>query len=187
MVADLQAGGSRIAMEDLARYEVLESESLAAVHRGAKLHTAGPTSGGPRLLQALAHIAEHLPATSAPGPASWRVYADALNAAWRSHNRRIGRDGESGGCTSHLSTVDGDGNMVALTYTLLNRFGSRVVLPQSGIAMNNAVSYFDPRPGQKLSMAGGARINASNMCPTIASRDGEAIFAIGASGGKLIL
>ena len=77
--------------------------------------------------------------------------------------------------------------MVALTYTLLNRFGAAVVLPQTGILMNNAVSYFDPRPGYPTSMAGLKRINASNMCPTVAVRDGEALFAVGASGANHIM
>lgn len=187
IAADLQAGGSRITLDDLAAYQVQEAPSLAGDHRGARLHTAGPTSGGPRLLEALAHISEHLPPGAEPNAASWKTYADALNIAWRSHNRRIGRDRETGGCTSHLSVVDSDGNMVALTYTLLNRFGARVVLPGSGIAMNNSVSYFDPRPGLELSMRGGRRIDASNMCPVVATRDDQAIFAIGASGANYIM
>ena len=53
--------------------------------------------------------------------------------------------------------------------------------------MNNSVSYFDPRPGNPVSMAGGKRINSSNMCPTLATRDGEALFAVGASGANHIV
>ena len=53
--------------------------------------------------------------------------------------------------------------------------------------MNNAVSYFDPRPGFPTTMQGRKRINASNMCPTVATRDGEAIFALGASGANYIM
>ena len=187
IVADLQAGGSRIDAGDLRAYEALEHEALTGQHRGAILHTAGPTSGGPRLIEALAHVAEHLDPAAGIGASSWKVYADGLDKAWRSHKRRIGRTTEVGGCTSHLSAVDAEGNMVALTYTLLNRFGSCVVLPATGILMNNAVSYFDPRPGYPTSMAGRLRINASNMCPTVATRDGEAIFAVGASGANYIM
>ena len=187
MVADLQAGGSCIDSDDLAAYEVLAEEALSGEHRSAYLHTAGPTSGGPRLLDALDHIARHLQPETGIGPASWKVYADALNHAWRNHKRRIGRATEVGGCTSHLSAVDSEGNMVALTYTLLGRFGACVVLPSTGILMNNAVSYFDPRPGLPTSMQGRMRINASNMCPVIATRDGEAIFALGASGANYIM
>lgn len=187
IVSDLEAGGSRIDFDDLAAYQVLESEALCGDHRGAILHTAGPTSGGPRLIETLAHIARHLDPSEGIGAASWKVYADGLNAAWRNHKKRIGRATEVGGCTSHLSAVDADGNMVALTYTLLNRFGSAVVLPSTGILMNDAVSYFDPRPGFPTSMQGRKRINASNMCPTIATRGGHALFALGASGANHIM
>ncbi len=187
IAADLKAGGSRIDADDLAAYEVQEGEALAGLHRGAVLHTAGPTSGGPRLLEALAHIEEHLDPSAGIGAASWKIYADGLNAAWRNHKRRIGRVTEVGSCTSHLSAVDAGGNMAAITYTLLNRFGSAVVLPSTGLLMNDAVSYFDPRPGYPTSMAGRKRINASNMCPIVATRDGEAIFAIGASGANHIM
>lgn len=185
---DLEAGGSRIDLDDLAAYEVFEHEALIGLHRDVDIHTAGPTSGGPRLIETLGYIEKHLEPASGIGGASWTVYADGLNKAWQSHKRRIGRTTEVGGCTSHLSVVDAEGNMVALTYTLLNRFGSCVVLPSTGILMNNAVSYFDPRPGLPTSMTGRKRINASNMCPTIGtSRDGEALFAIGASGANYIM
>jgi len=187
ITADLRAGGSRIDGDDLAAYDVLEQAALPGEHRGALLHTAGPTSGGPRLIDTLRHIAGHLDPADGIGASSWKVYADGLNKAWQSHKKKIGRTTEVGGCTSHLSAVDADGNMAALTYTLLNRFGSSVVLPSTGILMNNAVSYFDPRPGFPTTMEGRKRINASNMCPTIATRNGEAIFAIGASGANYIM
>jgi gamma-glutamyltranspeptidase/glutathione hydrolase len=187
LAADLQAGGSRIGREDLAGYEVLEHPALSGRHRGVDLHTAGPTSGGPRLIETLGHIEAVLDPAAGIGAASWKIYAEALDRAWRSHKRRLGRDTETGGCTSHLSAVDATGTMVALTYTLLNRFGSAVVLPGTGILMNNAVSYFDPRPGYPTTMEGRKRINASNMCPTIATREGEALFAIGASGANHIM
>ena len=177
MADDLKAGGSRIDGDDLSAYSVLESDVLSTNHRGVCLHTAGPTSGGPRLIDTLDHIDRHLQPGSAIGPESWKIYADALNQAWRKHKQRMGRVTEVGSCTSHLSAVDADGNMVALTFTLLNRFGSCAVLPSTGILMNNAVSYFDPSPGFPTSMEGRKRINASNMCPTIGTRDDEAIFA----------
>ncbi len=187
MAADLQAGGSRITADDFAAYQMLEHEPLAGRHRGVDLHTAGPTSGGPRLIDAFRHIEQHLEPGSGLGAHAYKVYADALNVAWRAHKRRIGREPETSGCTSHMSAVDADGNMVALTYTLLNRFGSGVVLPGTSVLMNNAVSYFDPRPGYPTTMAGRKRINASNMCPTIATRAGEALFAVGASGANHIM
>ena len=76
--------------------------------------------------------------------------------------------------------------MVALTFTLLSRFGSCVVLPGTGLLMNNAVSYFDMRPNYPTSMQGNMRINASNMCPTIVTDSDQAVLSIGASGANFI-
>jgi gamma-glutamyltranspeptidase/glutathione hydrolase len=89
-------------------------------------------------------------------------------------------------CTSHLSVVDRHGNLVALTQTLLSLFGSKVLLPRTGILMNNGVMWFDPRPGRPNSLAPAKR-PLSNMCPAVASRGGEPFFALGASGGRRIL
>src|SRR5262249_31599758 len=78
------------------------------------------------------------------------------------------------------------GNLVSLTNTLLSLFGSRVVLPHSGVLMNNGVLWFDPRPHRPNSIAPGKR-PLSNMCPVIAfAEDGRAL-ALGASGGRKIL
>ncbi len=183
---DLQAGGSRITLDDLAGYRAILHAPLSGSHRGAGVHTAGESSGGPRLIEALGRIGEDLDPSLGIGAHTYLTYARALNAAFRSHKIKIGRIAE-GGCTSHMSAVDADGNMVALTYTLLNRFGAHVVLPQTGILMNNAVSYFDPRPGFPTSMEGDKRINASNMCPTIAVHTDGAGFAVGASGANHIV
>jgi len=187
LVADLVAGGSCIGLNDLADYRVQQTESLASVHRGVNIHTAGVTSGGPRLIEALEYIESYLGVDCELNNDTWNVYSGALKKAWHSHNKRIGRSTEVGGCTSHLSVADRHGNMVALTFTLLDRFGSGVVLPTTGILMNNAVSYFDPRPGFPTSMVGGGRINASNMCPIVATRDQQSLFSLGASGANYIV
>ncbi len=186
VAADLQAGGSKITADDLAAYQAEELEPLSGSHRGAEVHTAGEVSGGPRLLDMLAYVEANLSPGAAVGPETWIAYARGLDAAFETHKKKVGLD-QQGGCTSHMSAVDSEGNMVALTYTLLNRFGSGVVLPSTGMLMNNAVGYFDPRPGNPVSLAGGKRINSSNMCPTIATRDGEALFAVGASGANHIV
>ena len=188
IVADLNAGGSTISRDDLAAYEVLEAEAHMQDHRDVTVHVMGDVSGGTRLRDFLQYTKSHIPAPPVrPTPETWKHYADGLNAAFRAHNIRIGRETEKDSCTSHLSSADKDGNMVALTHTLLNRFGSGVTLPQTGLLMNNSVSYFDPRPDWPTSMAPRKRINASNMCPTVVTRDGKAAFALGASGGNHIM
>jgi len=186
IASDLAAGGSRITQDDLAVYAPLLMDPLVGTHRGATLYTAGENSGGLRLNEALEYVAQHLDTDQPIGAHTYATYAHALNKAFISHKERLGRVITTG-CTSHMSAVDADGNMVALTYTLLNRFGSKVVLPSTGMLMNNSVSYFDPRPGYPTTMEGGKRINSSNMCPTICVKDEQALFAVGASGANHIV
>jgi gamma-glutamyltranspeptidase/glutathione hydrolase len=77
--------------------------------------------------------------------------------------------------------------MVAMTTTLLSSMGSRVVLPRSGVLMNNGVMWFDPTPGAANAMAPGKR-PLTNMCPVIAAgADGRPEIAAGASGGRRIM
>src|SRR5262249_21293556 len=87
--------------------------------------------------------------------------------------------------TSRIRAVDAAGNAVSLTQSLLELFGSRVTLPQSGILMNNALMWFDPEPGKPNSIGPG-RIPLSNMCPVVARTDAGMTFALGASGGRRI-
>lgn len=95
-------------------------------------------------------------------------------------------DSQDPACTTHLTVVDSEGNMVALTQTLLSIFGAKVVLPQSGILMNNGMMWFDPRPGRPNSLAPDKR-PLSNMAPTvITNEDGTPFAALGASGGRRI-
>ena len=96
------------------------------------------------------------------------------------------QDAAAPACTTHLNVVDADGNFVALTQTLLSIFGSKVLLPDTGILMNNGIMWFDPRPGRPNSMAPAKR-PLSNMCPAIGLRDGAPFLAIGASGGRKIV
>ncbi|MDX1605286.1 MAG: gamma-glutamyltransferase, partial [Candidatus Competibacterales bacterium] len=129
LVADLQAGGSAIGPQDLADYRVHWHEPLHGTHRGTTVHGADRSSGAPRLLEMLAWVQRELTPAAVPDTTTYRIYAAALNAAFAAHRRRA----EPTGCTSHLCAVDAEGNMAALTCTLLERFGSQVVLPGTGI------------------------------------------------------
>ncbi|WP_457939881.1 gamma-glutamyltransferase [Mesorhizobium sp. 10J20-29] len=188
MVRELQSLGCRMTMGDLEAYRVMEYAPMEAQHRGSTLYTPGEQSGGLRQRDFLAHIAAKLPEPpSVPDATTWPIYAEALEKAWHAHRARNGPLSEVGSSTSSLSAADAEGNMVALTYTLLDHFGAGITLPETGLAFNNGVSYFDPRPDRRTSMEGGKRINSSNMVPTIAVSDNNALFAIGASGGDLIM
>lgn len=90
------------------------------------------------------------------------------------------------GHTSQVSVVDAAGNMVSVTQTLLNEFGSRVVDPATGIVLNDGMAYFDTRPGS-LNGIGPRRWALSAMTPVVVCRDGRPRAAFGASGGPMIV
>ena len=87
--------------------------------------------------------------------------------------------------TIHLSAVDGNGNMAALTLTHGAGFGARVTVDGLGLILGHGMSRFDPRPGQANSPGPGKR-PLHNMCPTIVLRDGRAVLAVGGRGGRRI-
>ena len=49
--------------------------------------------------------------------------------------------------TTHFSVVDKDGNMVSLTYTLENGYGSKIVVDGAGFLLNNEMGDFNAQPG----------------------------------------
>jgi gamma-glutamyltranspeptidase/glutathione hydrolase len=91
-----------------------------------------------------------------------------------------------GSNTTHLCTADKEGNMVALTITLCGGYGSGVVIPGTGIIMNNGMYWFNPLPGSSNSIEPGKR-HVANMAATLVLKDGDAMIATGCAGGRRIL
>jgi gamma-glutamyltranspeptidase/glutathione hydrolase len=87
--------------------------------------------------------------------------------------------------TTALAAADKAGNMVCVNHTLVNIFGSGVVVPKTGITLNNAMYGLNPEPGHANSINGRKR-RIQNVCPTILLRGGEPILAVGAPGGRNI-
>ena len=95
-------------------------------------------------------------------------------------------DKPTNSCTTHFCAADSEGNMVALTQTLMSLFGSAVMLPRTGITMNNGMLWFDPEPNKPNSIAAAKR-PLCNICPVVVVKDGQPWFCIGASGGRRIV
>jgi len=93
--------------------------------------------------------------------------------------------GQLGSHTTHLTIADGMGNVVASTQTINSLFGSRVMVPGTGMIPNNYMHVFDPRPGRASSVAPGKRVTSS-MAPVIVLKDGKPAFALGLPGGLRI-
>jgi gamma-glutamyltranspeptidase/glutathione hydrolase len=170
----------------LAAYRAHVAEPLTVVRAGAEIHLPPGLNAGPTFAAALARLPEI--ATGRPDAAAYTGYATALTEAYAERFETMGHDGDTKGqsSTTHLSVIDGAGNMVALTNTLVSLFGAKVLLPGTGVLMNNGVMWFDPRPGSPNALKAGVR-PLCNMCPLAATRDGRPWFALGASGGRRIL
>ena len=89
-------------------------------------------------------------------------------------------------CTTHVSVIDKQHNMVALTHTAVSLWGSRVVVPGTGILLNNGMIWFDPEPGKANSVGSGKR-GLVNMVPALGFRRGKPAFTLGAPGGRGII
>jgi gamma-glutamyltranspeptidase/glutathione hydrolase len=87
--------------------------------------------------------------------------------------------------TTHVTVADGEGNVVAATQTINSLFGSRAMVPGTGMLLNNTMALFDPHPGSVLSVAPGKRMTSS-MAPTILLQEDRPRLALGLPGGMRI-
>ena len=98
--------------------------------------------------------------------------------------------------TTHFSVADAEGNWVACTATVNTSFGSKVVIPGTGVVMNDEMDDFSIQPGVKNyfgligdhanAVAPGKR-PLSSMTPTLVLKDGKPLIALGAAGGPKII
>lgn len=186
IAADAQAGGGVLSIEDLAACQARIVPALDIAYRGTNFQAARGLSAAPTMADIIGRLAKHQFGKK-PDAAYYLALTEALQAAYKTRLAGLG-DGESAGttCTTHITATDRDGGIAALTTTLLSSFGSRYVLPQTGILMNNGIMWFDPRPGAANSMAPGKRA-LTNMSPLVVARGGRPWFGAGASGGRRIV
>lgn len=98
--------------------------------------------------------------------------------------------------TTHLSTADAEGNWVALNQTINTAFGSKVIVPGTGVLLNDEMDDFAVQPGapnafklvgaEANSIAPGKR-PLSSMSPTLVFKDGKPLLTVGAAGGPTII
>ena len=98
--------------------------------------------------------------------------------------------------TTHFSIMDNKGNVVVSTQTINGLFGSSLVVPGTGIILNNEMDDFATRPGaSNLFGAVGGTKNLvepgkrplSSMSPTIVYKNKEPVLALGTPSGTRIL
>jgi gamma-glutamyltranspeptidase len=83
--------------------------------------------------------------------------------------------------TTHLNVVDAEGNMVALTQTLGDIFGARVIAGDTGVLFGDEMRHLHLDPNDPSSLEPGKR-SRSNESPIIVLKGGSPFMAIGTPG-----
>jgi gamma-glutamyltranspeptidase/glutathione hydrolase len=98
--------------------------------------------------------------------------------------------------TTHYSVVDKFGNAVAVTYTINNDFGARVIASDSGFFLNDEMDDFTAKPGSpnlfglvqgKANAIAPGKRPLSSMTPTLVLKDGKPLLVLGSPGGSRII
>jgi gamma-glutamyltranspeptidase / glutathione hydrolase len=182
----VRANGGCMTHQDLNDYRVIRRRPVSAQFCGEEYLSNPPPSAGGILIAFGLPLLEEL----GPGEPGTAEAIDALARVMREQaHARVNARVVSGGLsraleeraavvsrgTTHISVIDGKGNAVALTAS--TGAGSGVVVPGTGIHINNMIGEFDlakpPRPGARL---------RSMMSPSITLRDGGPHLVVGSAG-----
>jgi gamma-glutamyltranspeptidase/glutathione hydrolase len=101
-------------------------------------------------------------------------------------SEQVSNTSHEGTSTTHLSVIDKEGDVVALTESIECFFGSGILVPELGVLMNDQMHDFDPLPGRLNSIEPKKR-PLSSMSPTLIFKDGEPCLALGSAGGPRII
>lgn len=172
LTAAMRDHGGMLTMSDVLRYSPVLRAPLIGERDGTQILTNAPPSfGGTIVIETLADLARN---------PSWFDVVTALNAHT---DRQRGVLGQSANGTTHVSVVDGDGHVAALTMSIGT--GAGVVVPGWGVQLNNMAGEEDLNPGGLHSLPPGTRMG-SMMAPTlVVARDG-AVTGFGTGGSERI-
>ena len=190
--------GGTLGPADFAAYEAIERRPIRAPFRGAEVLTNPPPSSGGILIAFCLGLLERLGSRSGP---------EQLVAAMDAANRRRGEAfaeslyeegmeagflepagldlaaGDLLGSTTHISVLDGEGMCASVTCS--NGSGSGVLVPGTGVILNNMLGEEDLNPFGFHGIAPGRRV-PSMMAPTVVLRDGEIVLGLGSAGSNRI-
>jgi gamma-glutamyltranspeptidase/glutathione hydrolase len=193
--------GGMVTRDDLAAYEVIERRPVRARFRGREVLTNPPPSSGGILIADALELLERI-----ERPGDTRALVEVIASTNRARDaefvRGLERDdyadtflapsaldevaGEIAsrlGSTTHLSVIDGDG--ACATVTCSNGSCSGVVVPGTGVHLNNMLGEEDLNPSGFHQHGSGARV-PSMMAPTVVLKGGDVEMALGSAGSNRI-
>jgi gamma-glutamyltranspeptidase/glutathione hydrolase len=198
-IADFVVGqGGLLGPGDLASYEAIERKPIDTPFRGTEVLTNPPPSSGGILIAYTLGLLERFGPSS--GPEQLVLAMEAANSrrdlafaeSLYEEGMEVGFLDPVGldraaadllGSTTHISVLDGAGNCA--TVTCSNGSGSGVLVPDTGVILNNMLGEEDLNPAGFHAIAPGRRV-PSMMAPTVVLRDGEIVLALGSAGSNRI-
>jgi gamma-glutamyltranspeptidase/glutathione hydrolase len=191
IVAWIGERGGLLTREDLAAYRVIDREPIHVSYRGREVLTNPPPSAGGILI---AHALSLLDAE--PGPPDIGQIVSAMERAQAERTaefleglddpefvRRFLSRSTGLGSTTHVAVLDGDG--WACSVTCSNGSCSGVIVPGTGVHLNNMLGEQDLNPLGFHRHPPGRRL-PSMMAPTALLRDGAAELVLGSAGSNRI-
>jgi gamma-glutamyltranspeptidase/glutathione hydrolase len=185
----LAARGGSLTAADLAGYGAIGRAPVRVRYRGREVLTNPPPSAGGTLLAYSLALLDR-----GPAPPALRDVVDAMAAAQSERTPEFVEGlaeegflerflGSRLGATTHISVLDADGCACSVTAT--NGEGSGVVVPGTGIHLNNVMGEEDLNPHGFHRHPPGRRM-PSMMAPSIVMRDGEVELVLGSAGSNRI-
>jgi gamma-glutamyltranspeptidase / glutathione hydrolase len=163
--------GGTLGRGDLSAYATIERPPVLAEFRGVEVLTnPRPSAGGTLIAYALDLLQKLGPAS---GP---EQLVEAMDAANEHRADLLGS-------TTHISVIDAAGMSVSVTCS--NGSGSGVLVPGTGVILNNMLGEEDLNPNGFHAIEPGRRV-PSMMAPTVVLRDEEVVLALGSAGSNRI-
>jgi gamma-glutamyltranspeptidase/glutathione hydrolase len=198
LVSTMAEHDGLVTLEDLAAYQpVVRPAHLSTVGAWTVAVNPPPAVGGPMLAVMLEELARR-------GDWSWDDVIEIQRAvlSYRTSIHDLSEDLEADGVdllarvgehglsalrgsssTANVSAVDSDGN--ACTITMSSGYSAGLVIPGTGILLNNALGEVELNRLGVHALAPGTRL-ASNMAPTTARAEPGRVLAIGSPGADRI-
>jgi gamma-glutamyltranspeptidase / glutathione hydrolase len=190
--------GGTLGPEDLSSYETIERQPIRTGFRGTEVLTNPPPSSGGILIAYCLGLLERLGESSGPeqlvaamGAANdargeafaEALYGEGLEASLLDSAALDLSAGDLLGSTTHISVLDRDG--MCANVTCSNGSGSGVLVPGTGVILNNMLGEEDLNPLGFHAIAPGRRV-PSMMAPTVVLRNGEIEVGLGSAGSNRI-
>lgn len=192
------AEGGTLGNADLVAYEAIERRPISVDFRGTEVFTNPPPSSGGILLAYSLGLLERLGPASGPeqlvmalAAANDRrslefaeaLYEEGMEASFLNPGWLDLAAADLLGSTTHVSVLDDVGTCASVTCS--NGSGSGVLVPGTGVILNNMMGEEDLHPLGFHEIAPGRRVS-SMMAPTVVLRDGEIVLGVGSAGSNRI-